>query len=424
MPKLTKKVVDALRPDPNGGDVFAWDNELRGFGVRLKPSGAGAYLVQYRTAQSRTRRFAFGKIGTLTPDDARARAKRLLAEAEGGGDPSEDRHEARKALTVIELCEKYLEAARAGLVLTRFRKPKAASTITNDEGRVSRHIVPLIGRLAARDLNRAKVQHMADAIAAGRTAQTIKTKARGKSVVEGGAIAAARVVELLGGIWSWAEKRDLVNGPNPARGVEKHRGEAKDRVLDADELARLGTVLREQALLRPAAVAALRVIALSGARREEICGLRWREIDEAAGCLRLERTKTGRSMRPIGRSALDVLSALPRSDSEWVFPNRDGSGSADLKKALVTLFDAAGLPDARAHALRRGFASAAAELGYGDATIAELIGHARRGVTARHYIRRPDAALVAAADHVAERIASSLNKAKCDEVVKLWAAVR
>jgi integrase len=288
---------------------------------------------------------------------------------------------------------------------------------------VSRHIAPLIGKRLARDLTRANVQRMADAIAAGKTAGTFKTKARGRAVVGGGGVTAARTVELLGGVWSWAEKRGLVSGPNPVHGVEKHRREAKDRILSPREMAALGAVLRAQEPLHPAATAALRLIALTGARREEICGLRWREIDGSSGCLRIETTKTGRSTRPIGRAALRVLSTLPRGQSEWVFPNRDGSGSADLKKQIAGLFNAAGLRDARAHDLRRSFGSLAADEGYGDATIAELLGHARRGVTARHYIRRPDAALVAAVDRIAERIAASLDGRE-GEVIDLRASQR
>ncbi|WP_036282322.1 site-specific integrase [Methylocystis sp. ATCC 49242] len=416
MAKLTKRLIDALRP-PESGDLFVWDGELKGFGVRVKPSGAGAYIIQYRTPIWRTRRLAFAKVGTITPEEARARARRLLADAAEGGDPSAERHEARSALTVAELCDQYLEAARAGLVLTRFRKPKRASTIAIDEGRVARHIAPLIGKKVASKITRADLQRMADAIAAGKTAATIRTKMRGVARVEGGAGTAARVVELIGGIWSWAEKRGLVEGANPARGVETHRGDAKDRILTAEELARLGVVLREQEAVRPAPVAALRIIALTGARREEICSLRWNEIDAANSCLRLQETKTGRSMRPIGRAVLDLLATLPRA-GDFVFPNRTGDGHADMKKALADLFDAAGLKDTRSHDLRRTFASVAADEGYGDATIGELLGHARRGVTARHYIRRPDAALVAAADRVSACISAMLDGREA-EIVEL-----
>jgi hypothetical protein len=93
----------------------------------------------------------------------------------------------------------YLEAARAGLVVPRFRRPERPSTVAIDEGRVAHHIKPLIGDLPARDLTRADVQRMTDAIAAGGTAGTYAGRPRGKAVVTGGAGTAARVVELLGG---------------------------------------------------------------------------------------------------------------------------------------------------------------------------------------------------------------------------------
>jgi integrase len=220
--------------------------------------------------------------------------------------------------------------------------------------------------------------------------------------VQGGPKTAARVVELLGGVYSWAEKRGYVSGINPVRGVEKTKGGPKDRVLSPEELRALGKTLHEAG---GQAGAAIRLIALTGLRRQEACGLKWKEIDFDGRALRLEASKTGRSTRPIGRTALDLLRSIPNS-SEWVFPNRSQTGSADLKRAISVLFDAAGLKDARAHDLRRTFASAAADQGYSDATIAELLGHARSGVTAKHYIRRPDAALIAAADRVADRITS------------------
>ncbi|WP_292529895.1 site-specific integrase [Methylocystis sp.] len=418
MPKLTKRIVDSLAPKPDG-DVWSWDNELRGFGVRLKPSGAASYVVQYRTAQGRTRRLAFAKIGTITPDEARTKAKRLLAAAESGGDPSAERHEAREALTVAELCQRYLAAANSGLVATRFRKQKAQSTIYNDKGRIARHVVPLIGDKVARALTRAQVQRMADAIAAGKTAAIIKTGTRGLAIVEGGASTAGRTVELLGGIWTWAERRGFVSGPNPTRGVEKHRGEPKDRVLTPDELAKLGAALRDKTAIYPMAAAAVRLIAVTGLRREEAVGLKWGEIDAATQCLRLESTKTGRSMRPIGKPALQLLASLPRLHGEWVFPNQLGTGSAELKKQIAAIFDAAGLNDARSHDLRRTFASVAADEGYGDSTIGEMLGHARRGVTARHYIRRPDAALICAADKTAERIARAMDGTRSGDVVAL-----
>jgi integrase len=417
--KITKSLVDTLRPIPTD-DLFVWDTDLRRFGLRLKPSGAGAYLILYRIAGRKQRMNTFARVGTITPDEARKTAKRLLAEVDAGGDPKAKKQVAREALSVSEVCGLYLEAARAGLVVTNKKRIKAESTLGVDEGRISRHIVPLLGKLVANELaGRTDIlQRFYDDVASGKTARTIKTKARGLARITGGAPAAKRAVGLFGGIWTWASKRGLVEGVNPARGVEMIADQTSERVLSAPELVALGGALRDHEVDKPMAVAALRLIALTGLRANEAAGLRWREIDAATQCLRLESTKTGRSMRPLGKAALDLLSPLPRLHFEYVFPNRDGSGPADLKKSLADLFDAAGLPDARAQTLRRTFATIAADEGFGDATIGEILGHARRGVTQRSYIRRPDAALVAAADRVADRIAAMLD-GRLAEVIKI-----
>ena len=420
---------------------------LKGFGVRVQRGSVKSYILHYRMGAGRgasLRKLTIGKHGSpWTPEMARAAAKRLLAIVAQGKDPAATK---RESLTVGQLCDRYLEAARSGLVITRFKRPKRLTTVAIDEGRVGRHIKPLIGKIPAGDLRRAEVQRMADAIAQGKTAGTFKgkprekavaaegapgssialdpnVKPRGRAVVTGGTGTAARVVELLGGIYSWAEKRELVAGPNPAHGIETARGEAKDRVLSGDELRAFGKALDENEATSPMPVAALRLIALTGLRREEVCALRWGEIDVSGSCLRLEATKTGRSTRPIGKAARDLLQSLPRLSDEWVFPNRGDTGRADLKSSIAKLFDAAELTDARSHDLRRTFGSIAADEGYGDATIAELLGHSRRGVTQRHYIRRPDAALVAAADRVSARIAAALAAPQVPaEVIPLRAA--
>jgi hypothetical protein len=445
--KITKRSVDALRPTEEGREAVLWDAELKGFGVRVQRGSVKSYILHYRMGAGRgasLRKLTIGKHGSpWTPEMARAEAKRLLAIVAQGKDPTATK---RESLTVGQLCDRYLEAARSGLVMTRFKRPKRLTTVAIDEGRVGRHIKPLIGKIPAGDLRRAEVQRMADAIAQGKTAGTFKgkprekavvaegapgssialdpnVKPRGRAVVTGGTGTAARVVELLGGIYSWAEKRELVAGPNPAHGVETARGEAKDRVLSGDELRAFGKALDENEATSPMPVAALRLIALTGLRREEACALRWGEIDVSGSCLRLEATKTGRSTRPIGKAARDLLQSLPRLSDEWVFPNRGDTGRADLKSSIAKQFDAAGLTDARSHDLRRTFGSCAADEGYGDATIAELLGHSRRGVTQRHYIRRPDAALVAAADRVSARIALALAAPQVPaEVIPLRAA--
>ena len=408
MPKINKRVVDGLRPSEDGRESFIWDSELRGFGVRMKATGRASYLIQYRTPEGQTRRLTLGKVGTLTPDEARTVARQRLVDVAGGSDPSKERHMARTAMTVSELCDEYMKAAQAGLVMTRFRQPKRSSTIKVDVGRIARHIKPLLGHYVAQKLTRHIVQRMADDVTRGKTSGKFRTKPRGKAVVTGGAGSASRVVSLLGGIWTWAERRGFVDGRNPARGVETSASKPRDRVLNRTELLALGKVLVASAIDFPAATSVVRLIALTGLRRQEACNLKWREIDESGRCLRLSETKTGRSTRPLGEVAFQFLRSLETNESEWVFPSASAKTSADLKKQITNLFDAAGLRDARSHDLRRTFASTAADLGYGDATIAELLGHSQRGVTARHYIRRPDEAIVAAATKTAAQVASAL----------------
>jgi integrase len=421
MPNLTKRVLDAAKPEKT--EYFLWCASTAGFGVRVYASGRKIFVVQLRVgARQQTQRHKIGAYGPFTVEQARERAERLIRAVADGRDPRREEHDAKAALTVAELCDEYMRAAAAGLVLTRFGQPKSKTTITFDDGRISRHIKPVLGSLKARSVSPADVQRMVDDIAAGKTAGVFKGKPRGKAVVAGGAGTAARVAGLLGGIYTWARRRELVTGLNPAHGIEKASTKTKDRVLSPAELKRLGAALIEVEVLKPAAAAALRLIALTGLRRSEATGLRWTEVDELSHTLRLERSKTGRSSRVVGRSAFDVIRSRKGKLERFLFPDKSGKRGADLKKNFSAIFDAAGLHDARAHDLRRTFGSVAADEGYSDATIGELLGHARRGVTARHYIRRPDAALIAAANRVSSHIAALLDGKERGVVVHLNAA--
>jgi integrase len=404
MSAISKRLIDSEPPRPR--EFFLWDDRLAGFGVRVHPTGRKVFIAQVRVGRTQ-RRIKIGAYGPFTVEQAREAAREIIRAAAEGRDPQREKRALREAVTVEELCRQYLDAARSGLVATRFNRPKRPSTVALDEGRIAHHIVPLIGSLTVDSVRRSDVQLMMDAIAAGKTAGVFKGKPRGRSIVTGGTGTAVRAAELLGGIYSWAEKRDLVTGPNPVRGVEKIRGEVHERIFNADELAAIGKALKATARASMAA-SAVRLIALTGMRRSEACELKWGEIDEPGHCVRLQQTKTGRSVRPIGKAALDLLHSLSRADGcEWVFPRADESAPAELIKTMKAIFAAAGL-GLGAQILRRTFASVASDAGFGDATIAELLGHSRRGVTERHYVRRSDPIMIAAADKVAGRIAALL----------------
>jgi integrase len=437
MPKLTKRLIDATGPRASG-DVFVWDEELRGFGLRVKPSGIKAFLLQYRNRSGRSRRYQLGRYGVLTVDEARQAARLALAAVARGDDPAEQRAADRAAITVAELCREYLDKAERGLILGRgTRRPKRQSTLYVDRGRIERHIIRLLGNRSVKDLTTRDLTGFLEDVTAGKTAANVRTRARGRAIVTGGSGTASRTMGLLGGILSYAVKAGY-RPDNPVRGVERLADNERRVSLDADQYAALGRALaRGEAMGEPwQAVQAVRLLALTGCRSGEVVGLKRAEFDARAPCLRLEKSKTGESMRPLGRPAAETLkAALARHNGAFVFPAVRASGTArkpygGLPKAWNRIKRAKG-PDGSVaepliagltlHGLRHAFANVSDDF-YSEATTGAMLGHSRkRGGTTRGYIHKLDAALLAAADRVAGRIAAMMagEAVETGEVVDL-----
>jgi len=409
MTKLNKRIVDAA--EAQNRDYVIWDDELPGFGLRVFVSGKRSYLIQYRLA-GRSRRYTIGQHGVWTPELARKEAKIQLGRVAQGDDPAEERQLDHKAITVKELCDLYFTDLKAGLILGKGGRPKKASTIVTDTGRINRHIVPLLGTRRVKDLVKADINKVLKDIMAGKTRVSVKTKKlRGKAIVRGGVGTATRTVGLLGGILTYAVEAGIIE-TNPAHGIRKPKDRVRNRRLTDEEYRVLGRILRKAAEDERYQITAdiIRQIALTGCRRSEMIKLRWIETDMEASCLRLTDSKEGASTRAIGLPVVEFLEAQwTARTGTYVFPGQgDDSAFGSFPNHWEKMFANTPLGDITPHVLRHSFASIANDLGFTEVTIAALVGHSKGSVTSK-YIHALDTALVMAADTISGYIQGLLD---------------
>ena len=298
MANISKRLVDSLKPNSKG-DVWAWDEKLKGFGLRVKPSGYKSYMVQYR-ADGRTRRVTIGAHGKLTAEQARKQARIILAEVDKGGNPAEERGVKRREITVKDLAERYLRD-HAG------PKKKPASAF-RDQRLIERFILPELGAMRVKALSRADVTRLHNKV--------------GKETP----IQANRTLAVLSKMMTLAISWGLRDENNPCMHVQRFRENKRERFLSAEDLAALGKALSEAEAgggVSPYAVAAIRLLLLSGARLGEVLGLRWEWVDFERSCLFLPDSKTGKKVVPLGGAAMDLLSGIPRmAGNPHVFPGK------------------------------------------------------------------------------------------------------
>jgi integrase len=415
MVKLNKRTVDAIKTDSTG-DVVVWDDDLAGFGLRVKPSGVKSYLIQYRNRDRVSRRFTFGKHGVLTPDEARDRARKLLTAVIDGHDPAAEKGESKAALTISELAAIYL---REGPI----EKPnKKSSSWATDRSNIERHVQPLLGRRVARSLSQADIAKFQADVAAGKSKADLKTKKRGRAIVKGGRGTAARSLAVLGAMLQFALGRRLI-AANPAKGVPLLKSAQKERFLSEAEVAQLADTLAEmenERKLSTIAATAVRLLLLTGCRKSEILSLRWKWVDSDRGCLRLPDSKTGAKMVPLASAALALLTSLPRRD-EFVLPAAKCEGHyTGLQKDWERIRERAKLPGLRIHDLRHSFASFAVADGNTLFMVGKVLGH-KQARTTEGYAHLANDPLRAVADRTAARIGAAMKGAnrKAAKVVNL-----
>jgi integrase len=382
MPKLTKRRVDALEPKPDS--YFVWDDEVKGFGVRVMPSGTKTYQVQYRKG-GRTRRASIGRHGTVTADQARMRAKELLGLVASGGNPVEDVSLHRRAPTVAALCERFFEAH----VLERC-KP---STQREYRRSIDLFIKPAIGSFKVVDVERKDIAEL-------------HHNFRDRPYQ------ANRTLGVLSKMFNLSEVWGLrLDGSNPCRHVPKYREVKRERYLSQAELRRLGLILSNCATVgseTPHVVAAFRLLILTGCRLGEIQTLKWEYITPNG--MELPDTKTGARRIPLPQPARAVLNTLPTvPGNPYVIVGKvEGQHITDLQHPWQRIRALAGLLDVRIHDLRHTYASNAVSSGMPIQMVGRLLGHTQLQTTMR-YAHLADDPVRRAAEENAAALDSALG---------------
>jgi integrase len=411
--RITKRLVDSLKP--SGREHFVWDDTLTGFGVRVQPTGAKSYVIKYRAGSGRaapTRRVTLGRVGTMTPDEARALARKMLGAVALGSDPAAAKAAERRAPTFGELAEIFLaEHVEAK------RKPTTAA-----------HYRSLLERVVLPELGSRRAEQVA-------TSDLAKLHAKMRERP----YQANRMLEVVGSLYSFAGKRKILPvGFNPARGIEQYPEKGRERFLTGDELARLGNAVREaetvglpyfidatkptakhapkaahrRTIIGPHAGAAVRLLILTGARLREILHLKWEHVDFERGLLLLPDSKTGKKAIVLNAPALDILANLPRVGAYVIAGQTTGSDldkpRADLNRPWRAIVKRAGLPGLRIHDLRHTHASVGAGLGLGLPIIGKLLGHTQPATTARYAHLDADP-LRRASEHIGSRLAAAMG---------------
>ncbi|MDE0173740.1 MAG: tyrosine-type recombinase/integrase [Defluviicoccus sp.] len=367
--RLTQRRVDALRPRRKMREVR--DAELKGYGVRVMPSGTKRYFVH---AQNDGRREwkTVGNAATLTESEARIQARAMLAALRDGGEPD-----------ATDPGETPFEAV-AEEVFDRYGRRWKPRTLEVNRHYLRRQILPFFEGRPIAAIGREEVQKWfrclhATPAAANRSAPILS------------------VIMQQAEVWGYRPENS-----NPCKGIRRYRPGRSERFLSPEEYRRLGRVLDTHEADRPFHVAAVRLLLLTGCRKSEILTLEWRSYRD--GNLHLADSKTGPRTVWLCRAARDVLGRLPRR-TRWVFPMRSRRTARDwLDGFWFRVRKEAEIADVRLHDLRHSYASMALLNGESVRAVGRLLGHERPSTTLK-YAHLSDASVREAVDALAPLLA-------------------
>jgi integrase len=358
--RLTDSIVKSL-PCPKAGNRISYDDDVRGFGIRVTAAGARAFILNYRTRSGRERRYTIGSFPDWKTSAARTEAAELKRRVDRGEDPMGEVEAERMAPTVADMCERFKEEHLPKLRPTTVREYAAL---------IDSYILP--------DLKHVKV----------RDASFSDVDALHRKVSKRASYRANRVVALLSKMFSlairWAWRTD-----NPAKGIERNQEEKRHRYLAGDELGRLTKALVEHEDQQAANI--IRLLLLTGARRAEVQSATWDQFDltngvwTKPGSTTKQKTTHRVPLSAPARQLLADLRAKAAKDGVYVFPGRGGEGHRiEIKGSWAAICKAACITAARMHDLRHTYASVLASAGLSLPVIGALLGHSQPATTARY----------------------------------------
>jgi integrase len=395
--KLTTKAIARLALPANKADAIFFDDDMPGFGFRLRRSGnqvRRSFVAQYR-ARGRTRRMLIGSVELFSAEQARAQAKQTLASVAIGRDPQGEKATARLKLarTLRSVADDYLAAKQSRLRPASFRVTK----------------LYLTGRPYFGPLHTATIGEITRADVASRLSAITRNS---------GTVTGSRARSALSTMFAWAMGEGLCEN-NPVIGTNKPADSTpRDRVLEDDELAAIWAASADDEYGK-----VLKLLMLTAARRNEIAGMRWSEIDLDKGLwvLPKERAKNKRALvLPLSQMALDIIASVPeRVGRDQLFGDRAASGFTQWHLPRQALDKRLGgkVGAWRPHDLRRTSATRMADLGVQPHVIESILNHYggfRSGVSGTYnrspYEREMRAALTLWADHIRAIVGSGARK--------------
>lgn len=358
---LTAKQVRDAKAGPK--PRYLRDDDPAGLALRIGASGRRSWVLDYRAADGRKRRWTIGTAEAFNLDQARQVAKEAQRGLAKGVDPLEVKASRKARATVNDLLDRFVsEHMPKRLELGRM-KPRTVSEYKRQAERLLR---PALGKLTVEDVQTVHIERMVRDL---------------RPVMRNRVLALASKVFRLAEDWKLRPQHT-----NPTRGVERASEKERLRVLSADELRAFGKALNEIAGTNPSAILAIKLAALTGLRIGEVRSIRWDAMDMQSGRLELADTKTGERTHTLPAPALALIAEAPRI-GPYLIAGRYDRAPLDyrvIQRVFSRVCELAEIEGAKLHDLRRTAMTAAARRGASVPLLQDLLGHKTAAMAMRY----------------------------------------